>query len=362
MAETRLITLLRRSRGATGNVELVAVTCRSVEAPQSSGSRVVAWPEWELEVVPIEALAPSTAKEAAPVLAAWKALAQVRAVGAETMTDVLTILLETVPDLRSGASHAAVPRVEAVKPLRATAAHPRSFRGTKYKPPKRAKPPALDLRPELIDQGSVGRRLAESRELLVPAINLLASRGYARERLRSIADSAEPYLAYHHRANRTASFADFPANFVRMLFLPALRRGAVTMSEVAAWAAHWSAAGCDEPLRAAMTRLALLAPNEALRLGALWTGASPTQRALVVRVIAAFDVRAIAGALTEAQWLAHAETLHGFLAGANDDLCEDRLGYVLRTAAAGASIDYALDWIWFGRPSRQSHGASGSRS
>jgi hypothetical protein len=58
-------------------------------------------------VVPIEALAPPMAKEAAPVLAAWRALAQVPAVGAESMTDVPTILLETVPDLRSGASHAA---------------------------------------------------------------------------------------------------------------------------------------------------------------------------------------------------------------------------------------------------------------
>ena len=344
MAETRLVTLVRRSRGAAGNAELVAVTCRSVEALQPSAPRVASWPQWELEEVPIEALAAPLAKEAASVMTAWGAIARVRMVGAETMANFLTILLETVPDLRSRAGRAVLAKVDEAKPVRATAAHPRAFRGTKDRPPKRAKPSPLDLRSELVDRGTVGRRLAESRAFIAPAIDRLAVRGYSRERLASIAGGAEPYLAYHHRAKTGASFADFPSDFVRVL-LPALRRGAVTMAEVAAWRAHWSAASRDEPLRAALVRLALLAPREALRVGPLWTGAADEQRALVVRVVTAFDVGTIAKALTGAQWLAHAETFHGLLAGTSDDLCGDRLAYLLRTASAGASVDYALDWI-----------------
>jgi hypothetical protein len=180
-------------------------------------------------------------------------------------------------------------------------------------------PKPTDLRVELLDLGATARRLVESRALLEPAVNLLAKRGYAPDRLARLLEGGDPYLAYHHAAKAEARLTDFAPDFVRLL-LPALRRGELGMTEVASWAAQWAAANNDERLRAALTRLAMLAPLEALRLSPLWMGADDVRRSLVVRILTAFDVSAIAMRCNEGQWLAHAEALCQALSGTEDDV------------------------------------------
>jgi hypothetical protein len=350
--DARLVGIVRRSRTTAGDVRLVAVVSSLAEASQSS-PRVTTPPKWALEEVPLEALPPPLAKDAAHIKQAWDALGEVRALRTESIADFLTVLLGTVPDLRFKWSRSVVPKAKAVEPEphRATAAHPRAFRGTKHKPPKASKPEPMDLRLELFELGAIGRRLLENRDLLEPAVSFLAARGYARERLARIVGRGDPYLAVHHGARAEARLTDFPPDFVRLL-LPALRQGEVDMVDVAGWTAQWSVAGCDEPLRAALTRLALLAPREGLRLSPLWMGAEDARRAIIVRALTAFDVRAIAARFTEGQWLTHAESLSQSLAGAGDEVWADRLSYLLRTVTADGPVLYSLDWIAIAGPQR----------
>jgi hypothetical protein len=333
--DTRLVTIVRKSGGSTEDGQLAAVVSDSTDH---------SLPNWTLNEVPVEALSPPLAREAEPVARAWAKLQRVRVVSPETLAGYLTILLATVPDLRSKSRRTQVSVTAEPERPRATAAHPRAFRGTKYKPPKAAKTSPVDLRVELFARGAIGRRLAESRAVIEPALDLLARRGFAAERLTRIAAGGDPYLAYHHGANVAANVDDFSTDFVRLL-LPALRGGAVGMDLVVAWASQWSTAGPDESFRGALTRLALLSPEQGLKLAPLWMGAAERQRTLTVRTVLAFGVPLIVSAFTHEQWASHAESFHRSLHGASDDVYADRLAYLLRTVAEGAPVDYALDWI-----------------
>ncbi len=88
------------------------------------------------------------------LLASWNALAAVRSPDARTVSQVLHVCSSTEPGYASA---------QALPPLdfsvaaqqttyQPTASHPRAFRGTKYKPPKAAQPPLIDLRPYLCGQ------------------------------------------------------------------------------------------------------------------------------------------------------------------------------------------------------------------
>lgn len=81
----------------------------------------------------------------------WRALEAVRDWDDETLGHVLTVLRGTVPNqdtpsdlplLRSNVQEPSEPR--------ATAAHPRAYRGTKYRPPKPRQPDKVDVRPYLL--------------------------------------------------------------------------------------------------------------------------------------------------------------------------------------------------------------------
>jgi hypothetical protein len=82
---------------------------------------------------------------------AWNALSAVKAWDAELAESVLAVLQATVP---SGDEAGELPALGAeVFPApapRATAAHPRAFRGTRHRPPKPPRPQPVDLRPYLL--------------------------------------------------------------------------------------------------------------------------------------------------------------------------------------------------------------------
>ena len=84
----------------------------------------------------------------AELWAAWHAVAAVRQWDAATLRHVRVVLDQTAP---GGDPPPDLPALaESVPPLRATAAHPRGFRGTKLQPPRRRRLPPIDLRPYLL--------------------------------------------------------------------------------------------------------------------------------------------------------------------------------------------------------------------
>ena len=86
--------------------------------------------------------------ETGPLADAWRALAAVSVWDATTRAHVSRVLSESVP---SGDAPGELPVLEEpVAPPRATAAHPRGFRGTKYQPPKPRQAGPVDVRPYLL--------------------------------------------------------------------------------------------------------------------------------------------------------------------------------------------------------------------
>lgn len=78
------------------------------------------------------------------LLASWEALAQSSPGRPEIVAHLLTLLRETVPRPSEAAPRLAVD--PAPPPPRATAAHPRAYRGTKHQPPKPKQPRIFDAR------------------------------------------------------------------------------------------------------------------------------------------------------------------------------------------------------------------------
>lgn len=95
---------------------------------------------------------------AGPLLSAWEALGQTPT-GHEALQ---TVLSETVLGAPSPGVPFSPPRPEPERPP-ATAAHPRAYSGTKYKPPTPKTPLPIDLRPLLCGTGRV-EGLTESQE------------------------------------------------------------------------------------------------------------------------------------------------------------------------------------------------------
>lgn len=84
---------------------------------------------------------------------AWTALERVSEWNEATLAHVLTMLRETVPSSEMpGDLPTLGPEVQALPAPRATAAHPRAYRGTKYRPPKPRQPQRIDLRPYLLSR------------------------------------------------------------------------------------------------------------------------------------------------------------------------------------------------------------------
>ncbi len=116
---------------------------------------------------------------------AWQALESVSDWDEATLGHVLTILRETVPCADVPDDLAALgPEVHAPSRPRATAAHPRAFRGTKYRPPRPSQPDSIDVRPYLLTR----RHTDQVLELL----------GQPR--------GIDPYVAWNHRVDASAAF------------------------------------------------------------------------------------------------------------------------------------------------------------
>ena len=192
---------------------------------------------WTVEhVCGLQPFAPGSNPE---LWAAWNALASVTAWDAATARHVLTVLLETVPSGDdAGEIPALGPDVHPAPAPRATAAHPRAYRGTRYKPPKPPRPEPVDLRRYLL-----------ARRHIDQVIDLLHHRFLKAVASSRDADSYEPWFA--------------------LTVLPLLAPR--TRSEVKRLAALGRALGLqhDEALRATLVGV-LIAANDTDRASGWW--------------------------------------------------------------------------------------------
>jgi hypothetical protein len=230
---------------------------------------------------------------------AWNALAAVARWDAATRDLVLAVLRETVPAMESAGTRTALgPELHPPPPPRATAAHPRAYRGTRYRPPRPPQPDAVDVRPYLLERRHIDQVLALLGE----------GRG------------ADPYLAWHFGVEGNASFD--PA-FV-MYLLPLLTR--CSWSEVAAFAALARTLELhrDAGLRAALVGVLLEAdaPERALGWWSHVLGHAPEQRREAAQLMSAsrvarvvpidVDVAAEIAALAPVQrWSMYRGLVHG---------------------------------------------------
>jgi hypothetical protein len=131
---------------------------------------------------------------------AWHALASVSAWDQTTVEHVLMVLRTTVPSADGAPDLPTLGlEVHGAPEPRATAAHPRAFRGTKYRPPRPARPAPVDLRPYLLTR----RHMDHVFEVL----------GQPR--------GIDPYVAWNHGADGTCATLD--PKFVAFL-LPLFRQ------------------------------------------------------------------------------------------------------------------------------------------
>ncbi len=222
---------------------------------------------------------------------AWRALEAVTRWDETTLAHVLAILRATVPCLDTPAD---LPALEAPTPTepRATAAHPRAFRGTKYRPPRSQQPEAIDVRPYLLTRRHTDQALER----------LGQPRGI------------DPYVAWNHGVES----ASFDPTFV--MLLPLFR--ACSWSEVGAFAslARTLQLHLQPELRAALIGVYLAADDPARALG-WWSHVlahEVEQRLEVARLVAISGVAKLppiepTGLQPEQQW----SFFRGLVAGAS---------------------------------------------
>lgn len=177
--------VIRVVRSATRLQSLVHET-RAAQDPEQP---------WKVEhVCALQPFAPGSNPE---LWVAWNALASVTAWDEATAGHVLTVLLQTVP---SGDDAGEIPALGTdVRPApapRATAAHPRAYRGTRHQPPKPPRPEPVDLRRYLL-----------ARRHIDQVIDLLRDRSPKLAALSRDADPYEPWFASRPRSevNRLAA-------------------------------------------------------------------------------------------------------------------------------------------------------------
>jgi hypothetical protein len=148
----------------------------------------------------------------------WHRLGSASAASEDTLYDLLVVLMETVPDLSSELGPPLLPAEwgKEANPIRATQAHPRAYRGTKYQPRKVPLRKSLDLRPHLHDPGSIDRILLPLHRWMPQAKHRLERSGYAK----AVIESLERELSLPRRGSRAQQKRQWslPQRFVQCIW------------------------------------------------------------------------------------------------------------------------------------------------
>jgi hypothetical protein len=145
--------------------ELVALeSCRKCEiaAPRYGDSLVV--DPYEERIAPLDEVTDLGRDYLREIQVRWQRLASVTVLDQSVVSDMRVVLAVTIPDdvqpIVDPWRRPVVPKLP-----RASAAHPRAFRGTKFQPPAPPQVPAVDLRPHLCNLRDV-RAILEYVQLL----------------------------------------------------------------------------------------------------------------------------------------------------------------------------------------------------
>jgi len=212
------------------------------------------------KVVPIEQVGRQESPIGAKLQRAWRSLGQARELNAAVLADVLLVLRHTVADPEAD-TRGIAPLVLGAPPVppRATATHPRAFKGTIYKPPKPRRPKAVDLRPHLCVPRNEQRLLARMAEHLDEALHRLQSEG----ELAEWPSGPEQYLKPNGQSwprDAAARIGGLPAIFRRYLLWNLRGASWVTIAE---WLGVYWALDLENiaPLRRCVARLIASVPQ-----------------------------------------------------------------------------------------------------
>lgn len=227
---------------STARLETLVHVTRDAEDPEQP---------WTVEHTCV--LRPFDPRAQPELWAAWSALASVTAWDAATADHVLTVLLQTVASGEdAGEVPALGPDVHPAPVPRATAAHPRAFRGTRHRPPKPPRPEPVDLRQYLL-----------SRRHIDQVIDLLSERS---PQVARFPRGTDPYLADHFGVAAGPSFDPWFVLYV----LPLLKsRPWSAVNRLAALARALDLQR-DEALRATLVGV-LIAADDAERAAGWWS-------------------------------------------------------------------------------------------
>jgi len=195
----RLLCLLRTPTGLRALI-VSRNDHASLPTPNQAAEEWDGWPR--LTSVPLEEAPRQLIPRRSALLRSWNALSDVEGTSPQALFHLLVVLLETVAEPQS--VDLPRPRLNApAPPHRATAAHPRAFRGTSWKPPRTARPESLNLQPYLGDERQERALLEELGAHARAAGQLLVRAGYLRDQVtRLVRDLAEgpkcdPWSSYH---------------------------------------------------------------------------------------------------------------------------------------------------------------------
>jgi len=218
----RLTTVLRRPEGLFG---ILSVRQASFERPtppeDADEAPALTFPTggpYVEETRPLADVPETLVHRRNLLLRSWEALRAVETLNAEVLANVLHVLIGTVPD--PAADTTDVPDLVMDEPppaARPTAAHPRAYRGTKYKPPKLPRPGPIDLRSHLCVAADEDRLLTRLSPYLDEAVTRVAREHPYGEVLRSRGPEALRPYGQCWATECRKQIAALPATFRRHL-------------------------------------------------------------------------------------------------------------------------------------------------
>jgi hypothetical protein len=178
---------------------------------------------YEIVESPLELLRPSLFSKKDPVIASWNYLSCVDEFNSETLFHVLVVVINTVWEpFGSDLVLPNLPSDRAVRVIKPTAANPRAYKGTKYKPPKSKIISQFDLRLYLCDRKHQNQLLLRLSEYWVEAIERLEKAGdeVSTRSAKILSITAEskkfdPYYGFNHNLCIAGDYPSLPIIFHR---------------------------------------------------------------------------------------------------------------------------------------------------
>lgn len=290
------------------------------------------------ETAPLQDVPAALYPEKKELLRSWEELRVVEVLDSTVAASVLHILAETVlvPIVGSNDIPVQVPD-ESPSPCRPTAAHPRAYRGTKYKPPKTSKPEPVNLQLSLCSAAEENRLLARLAPYFEDGLKLLKTKllssGLTPERLQMAAHCHENFLSLEYR-KRVASL---PSIFLRDLYWNL--RTCDWDAIVAVLSAYWALELEQKASLRNCVSILLGAADDRRTIAwcQLIAQIPPERRVAFTELLIESGAFEVEPGENITRGLVHANSL------SSDDVYQHRMYYALRCVRAKCGLDYAND-------------------